>query len=240
MSAPKMHPFVTILRNCILILLSVNLLGCTLFKEQQAEPSETVLPAEVSYLLDVALKAEFGGSNNERVKKWADEMRVYLSDTVSTELQAEFTAIQTEINALAENFKMVRVEEPSLANFLIFVSDGETFAQYEPNARPLIKNNDGLVWIYWDNGFNITRGSMLVDITKLESLDCQKHILREELTQGLGLLNDTFDHPTSIFHQRYTCFPSYADIDLALLELFLSNKIQAGMNSNQVLAALGY
>lgn len=97
-----------------------------------------------------------------------------------------------------------------------------------------------MVWIYWDGGFNITRGSMLVDITKLDSLDCQKHILREELTQGLGLLNDTFDHPASIFYQRYTCFPSYADIDLALLELFLSNKIQAGMTSSQVLTALGY
>jgi hypothetical protein len=133
---------------------------------------------------------------------------------------------------------MIQVEERNTANFLIFVSDGETFAQYEPNARPYLSNNNGLVWIYWDGNYNITQGSMLVDITKLAELDCQKHILREELTQGLGLLNDTFDHPTSIFYQGYTCYPSYAEIDLELLEIFLSNKIKPGMSRAEAQEAL--
>lgn len=234
-----MYPFSRILRMCLSVGLLVFLMACNPQGEEAMIPKESLSPA-AKYMLDVALTAELGTNGSQRIKKWSSEMRVYFSDTVRTELKEEFKLIQSEINAISEDFRMVQVEERNAANFLIFVSDGETFAQYEPNARPFIENNDGLVWIYWDGGFNITRGSMLVDITKLDSLDCQKHILREELTQGLGLLNDTFDHPTSIFYQRYTCFPSYADIDLALLELFLSNKIQAGMTSSQVLTALGY
>ena len=32
----------------------------------------------------------------------------------------------------------------------------------------------------------------------------QKHVIREEITQSLGFLNDTYDYPESIFYQGYS------------------------------------
>ncbi|MEM6379116.1 MAG: hypothetical protein AAF705_12950, partial [Bacteroidota bacterium] len=154
MLAFKTHPIKVVLRICIWIIFGLNLAACSLQSSDNMEAPKPTVPTEVNYLLEVALKVEFGGTNRETVKKWPDQMRVYLSDTVSAELQAEFTSIQNELNGLTNDFEMVRVEQPSMANFIIFVSDGATYTNYEPNAKALVPTNDGLVWIYWDGGFN--------------------------------------------------------------------------------------
>lgn len=137
MAVHKMYPFSRILRTYFSVGLLVFLMACNPQGEEKIISKESLSPA-AKYMLDIALTAELGTNGSQRIKKWSTEMRVFISDTVGTELKEEFKLIQSEINAISEDFRMVQVEERNAANFIIFASNGETFAQYEPNARPFI------------------------------------------------------------------------------------------------------
>jgi hypothetical protein len=64
---------------------------------------------------------------------------------------------------------------------------------------------------------------MYVDIYRCESLDGQKHLLREELTQSLGLFNDSYKYENSIFQQRWTETTEYAPIDRVLIDMLYNH-----------------
>jgi hypothetical protein len=65
----------------------------------------------------------------------------------------------------------------------------------------------------------LTRGTMYVDIEKITKVDAKKHILREELTQSLGLPNDSYDYPESIFYQGWTETTEYTELDKELIQM---------------------
>jgi hypothetical protein len=64
---------------------------------------------------------------------------------------------------------------------------------------------------------------MYVDIYRCTKLDGQKHLLREELTQALGLFNDSYKYDNSIFQQSWTTTTDYAPIDVKLIEMLYNN-----------------
>ncbi|MDX1667205.1 MAG: DUF2927 domain-containing protein, partial [Saprospiraceae bacterium] len=99
-------------------------------------------------------------------------------------------------------------------------------------------NNFGLVWIYWSNQSQIYKGSMYVDISRVPDPACRKHLLREELTQSLGLLNDSFRYSESIFFQNWTCTDFYLDVDRKVLEYHFNPAIEEGMSRSEAEAVL--
>ena len=213
--------------RCFLLLILLILFGCAKDDMPNDEIAGELTDAE-KYLLDVCLGSEFGGASNV-VRKWTKDISIYLKHPGQLALVAEFEQIVQEINDLSSTIRLQRVLDEPAADFVIFFSDGATYVTHEPSAADFVDSNRGLVWIYWNNRSEIIRGSMYVDVVQVAELDCQKHLLREELTQGLGLLNDSFQYPTSIFQQSWTCHTAYDEIDRSLLSLFLSPEIMPGM-----------
>lgn len=198
-------------------------------------PPEEPLTAAQAYFLEVALGAEFGGP--ELTRKWVTDVRVFLPDTSHTLLLPEFDRVVTELNPLLHGVTIRRVFTRSQANLILYLGDGNTFArEYEPNARPFLNNNLGLFFAYWNSSLQINRANVFVDVVRTVGLDCQKHLLREELTQALGLMKDSERYPDSIFQQAYTCTTSYAAIDREVIALLYDPAMQTGWNRNQVLA----
>ena len=72
------------------------------------------------------------------------------------------------------------------------------------------------------------------DITQKE----RSHLIREELTQSLGLMNDSNKYKDSIFYQEWTDIAEYSEIDKAVIKLLYQKKIEPGMSKEQVLNAL--
>jgi hypothetical protein len=60
---------------------------------------------------------------------------------------------------------------------------------------------------------------MYVDIKRTKRDDAQKHLLREELTQALGLSNDSYDYPESIFYQGWTETTEYTELDKDVIRM---------------------
>jgi hypothetical protein len=93
----------------------------------------------------------------------------------------------------------------------------ETYNQFDPYSKKFTDNNWGLFIISGND--DIISGSMYVDVVRCNSEEGQKHLLREELTQSLGLKNDSYDYPKSIFYQGWTTTTEYAPIDRELIQM---------------------
>lgn len=217
--------------------LLLSFFGCSKDEEEQPTPSDS-LTAEQAYFLEVSLQNEFGSSPNV-IKKWTNDIKLFLPDTNYTILNKELYNIIAELNNLSTTTKIYRIDNQAEANFIVYFGSGTAYAEkYEPNAANYINNNFGLVWIYWNTGYEIYKGSIYVDVFRTTQQDCQRHLLREELTQGLGLLNDSFRYPESIFYQGWTCTTSYAEIDKKMIQYHLNPLIKPGMTRTRVIEIL--
>lgn len=211
--------------------------SCSKDQEEQATPKETLTAAQ-TYFLEVSLQNEFGSSSNV-IKKWVSDIKIFLPDTSYHDLNNELDNIIAELNDLSGTIKIYRVHNQAEANFIAFFGNGTTYAaQYEPNAANYVNANWGLVWIYWNSRYEIYKGSIYVDVFRTQEQACQRHLLREELTQGLGLLNDSDRYPQSIFYQPWTCTTDYAEIDKKLIQYHLNPLIKPGMTRAQVIEIL--
>ena len=214
-----------------------TILVIVLFQSCKQDDELTLDELSKEYFLEIAFGNEFtnGGSV---IRKWDDSIKIFLKNTSHSELVNECERIIEELNQLSQSITIERVLDESDANFVVFFSDKDTYADFEPNAEEYLNSNLGFVWIYWNSLSEIYSGSMYVDITRVDDINCQKHLLREELTQGLGLLNDSYLYSESIFYQNWTCTPLYAEIDKLVIKYLLDPKINAGMDKNQVMEIL--
>ncbi len=220
----------------ITVMLVLMCIGCAKEEEPIIEetPVENFRLSEAQqYYLEIALGTEFGNST-DRIKKWGADLRIFVSHEGEDELIEEFGKIIEDINSMSQSIKLFQVDRLALANAVVFLSDAATYAAYEPSAASIVESNWGAFWLMWNSGCMIDRGSMYVDITRVQELDCRKHLLREELTQMLGLMNDADSYDDSIFYQPWTCGPAYSDIDRELIEIHLDRRIEAGMTSSDV------
>jgi hypothetical protein len=60
------------------------------------------------------------------------------------------------------------------------------------------------------------------------------HLIREELTNGLGLMNDSWQYPESILYQGWTDVILYAPIDRAIIGLLYDSRLRPNMTKDQV------
>lgn len=197
----------------------------------------TLTQQERTAILQTILNAEFG--NQEiGVKKWETDLRIFLNNPEQTTLVEEFNRIIQEINALSATVKLKRVFSKSEANYVIFFSDRDTYARFEPGASDFLEGNFGLFWLRWNSDLIIDQGSMYVDVERTQDIACQKHILREELTQSLGMMNDHDGEKNSIFQKQWNCTTTYTDFDKKLIRFFLGKNIKPAMNLDKLVAFL--
>ena len=58
---------------------------------------------------------------------------------------------------------------------------------------------------------------------KCFEIQSQKHLLREELTQSLGLRNDSYTYPESIFYSNWTNTTEYTELDKSLIDMLYNH-----------------
>lgn len=213
----------------------------TLGQSCSPEPSQPELTAHqkevISYFNKVALGFEFGGAS-PITRKWVEDMLIFTGGEQNEVLKNELTKIVSEINDLtSDGFKVGVVEDSLVSNFYLYLGTGEDYAILYPSQSHLITGNFGLFSVSWDGNDNLNHGHMYVDTHRAKG-DAQKHLLREELTQSLGLARDASDYPESIFQQSWTTTTTYAPIDKELIRLLYHPRMKSGldeMKADQIL-----
>ncbi len=212
--------------------------GCS---PEETRPELTSYQKEViAYFNKIALGFEFG--NSDRItRKWVDDVILFAGGDQNKDLSAELDKIIVEINELAtDGFKITLVKDSLLSNYYLFLGPGEEYAKKYPAEAELVNSNFGLFNVSWDGFNNLNSGHMYVDTHRTDS-NAQKHLLREELTQSLGLARDAYDYPESIFQQSWTTTTTYASIDKELIRLLYHPEMKSGldeMKADQVLTAI--
>ncbi len=206
-----------------------------------SEPDESVVPRlseyneqVVAYFKDVALGFEFGTAS-PITRRWETNMRVFVGGQKDPALLAELDDVIQELNELTTtSFAIERVADTTQSNFYVYLGSGTSYARIFPSVANLVPSNFGLFSVFWDGSNRIFRGYMYVDLVRANPTE-QKHLLREELTQALGLARDSNRYPDSIFQQAFsTKTTEYAPIDRDLIRLLYHPEMRIGLDRNSV------
>ncbi len=198
--------------------------------EEEEESNLTAYQQDVvDYFKEVALGFEFG--NASRItRKWEVTMKIYVEGNASDELLAELDKIIAELDELTtDDFSIEFVDNFTESNYHIFFGSSSNYAALYPRIANLVESNWGLFSLYWDEANQLNRGHMYVDTRRANAVE-QKHLLREELTQSLGLAVDSNKYRESIFQAAWTRTTSYAEIDKELIRLLYHPDMTSGLN----------
>jgi hypothetical protein len=225
--------FRKILRFCLIVVLVA---ACSEDEPEKKGPTaydESV----VEYFNEIALGFEFG-SAPEVTRKWKTHMKIFVGGNKQQELMAELQTIIGEINTLAsDGFSASVVTDTLQSNFYIFLGSRADSAKKFPSLSNLVVSNWGLFNVSFDAYNKIYGGYMYVDTDRSNSFE-EKHLLREELTQSLGLAKDSNRYPDSIFQASWTATTEYSDIDKDVVRLLYHPAMLAGLERSKCVEVL--
>jgi len=168
----------------------------------------------LSYYNEVVMNSEFSGKMKKPFK-WTKDMKIYVDKTDENYLVDELNRIVNDLNLLIDPIQIKVVNSKDQANYFIYFGYYKDFEKkYNVVNSNLLESNWGFFEIYPNN-----TGIMYVDVIRTKEIDAQKHLLREELTQSLGLLNDSWKYPQSIFYQGWTTTTEYSSIDKEIIKM---------------------
>ncbi len=124
-------------------------------------------------------------------------------------------------------------EEPAPCSLTVHFVPRCQFSEYIPSAVP---GNVGYFVTYWNDKDEIVSAIALIasDADQAERVHC----IREEITQALGPMRDSFKYPDSIFYQPWSLVSHFSGMDKALIRTLYGPSIRPGMNAAQVRRAL--
>jgi len=180
------------------------------------DPTKEFSSEAKEYFNKVAYGNEFN-SGNTSLKKWNQDVKIYVVGDKRDYLMSELKDIVSELNGLISTINITIVSNESDANLIVLFGSAQEYNEFESNSVGYTDQNQGLFIVYGRE--ELTHATMYVDVERTSTNDGQKHLLREELTQSLGLCNDSYDYPESIFYQGWTETTEYTEIDKELIQM---------------------
>lgn len=186
----------------------------------------------VDYFLEIAMGSEWGSSGNV-VRKWTGPVRIGVQGNPTREDEQALNDVIAELNTLIEDDRVTLTLDNRNPNVLVRFVPESQFRSIEPNYRP---RNLGFFWLEWNNQ-SIANARILISTTGVTQQE-RSHLIREELTQVMGLMRDSYNYADSIFYQRWTDVTEYAAIDREVIRLLYQPTITFGMSQREVSAEI--
>jgi len=199
---------------------------------------------EIAYFKEIAFGVDFQSRMNapewtpdkEYIIKWEEDVEVVVWGFVTPEDYAEIDRILAELDELIPSLSISRIEDVDLGDLNVGIVPLDEFAEYAPTEFVIGDELRGDGTVAEIDGV-IDWAQVLVDWDR--PYEERRSILREEITQTLGLVNDSWSYPDSTFYQgvenRRT---EFSDLDKALIRLLYEDEIKPEMTLED-LEALG-
>ena len=203
-------------------------------KSQKADLAKRkYTPEEISYFMEIALGAEFSendfSENSNIIRKWQGDLRIKVIGSPTSEDLKTLRTVINQINNLASGIELKIVDDrPNVKIHFVPVSE---FSRYEPNYQP---GNYGYAWTNCNENNIIYSANILITTTGVNQKE-RSHLIREELTQSLGLLKDSYKYENSIFYQPWTDTYEYSQLDKTVIQILYRPEIRPGMTKSQVM-----
>lgn len=185
----------------------------------------------LDYLTEVGFGDEYQ-SSPAVLHKWTRDVGIGIQGAPTPADLATVNQVVAELNRLLSGLELEVTDGISdgVADIEIHFAPESGFAAMEPKYQPV---NMGFFRVWMDRDGAIYRGRILIaseGITQAE----RSHLIREELTQSLGLFKDSRRYPDSIFYRGWTATGKYASIDSPTIRLLYLPQLLPGMTRAEV------
>ncbi|WP_428741415.1 DUF2927 domain-containing protein [Tenacibaculum sp.] len=224
-------------KSIILLIIILIVFSTWVYKSEEKYIPTDYEISVINYFNEIAIKSEYF-DNPERVTKWRKPMNlfIYKEAELSKQMELIYSTIKTINSIASDGFKIEIIEDYKDASAVLYLCDKNKVKELAPNFYKLIEDSvnyeyTGFSYIEFKlTNFVINKALIFVD-TEV-SINEQKHSIVEELTQSLGLSNDSNKYSDSIFYesdsiQEKTGF-SYSKMDIALIKYLYAPKMKPG------------
>ncbi len=183
----------------------------------------------MEYFQEIAFGSEWGESDYP-IRKWNIDPRIKVYGNPS---EADMTAVKntiSDVNQLQDHIELKLVDtEPNIKIYFVPLED---FSEYQEDPK---EGNWGLFYYWWEPGNYVIDEAKILISTDKPTQSARSHLVREELTQSLGLPRDSYSYPESMFFQEYTTVTEYTDLDEKLIQMLYEDEIKAGMTVEEAI-----
>jgi hypothetical protein len=198
----------------------------------QVTPEPHAYPqAAYDYFAEVALGSEYGASSAV-IRKWSQDLNIAIHGDPTPEDHQTLKDVVADLNALIGTVE-VTVGGPN-ANVDVYFVPEDRFADVQPEYIPV---NLGFFYVWWDETGGITQAEILISTTEITQEE-RNHLIREELTQAMGLMRDSYTYEDSMFYQAWTRTQEYSDLDEAIIEMLYLPEVESGMDATEATSAI--
>ena len=167
----------------------------------------------IEYYNEIAGKSEYGDSSHKFVK-WKGDVKIFFDFENNDSIKEYTKIIINELNNLIDPITISITKDKKEANAFIYFCD---FSEYKKKTNITINGKFlGFVGtvIYQSRIY----ASHIFINERLSGIEL-KSVLREEITQSLGFLNDSWEYPESVFYQGGCNTNKFSEIDKAIIKL---------------------
>lgn len=168
-----------------------------------------------SYYQEISSKSEYGIKKEKC--KFLKDVKIFVQGNPDDTMNFELNKIISELDTIIEKIKFSVTDNKDSANIFIYFGTKDEYSKINKTASPYLENNYGLFLSHHLNG-EIKKSYIFIDMERTSKNNVRKHLLREELTQSLGLGNDSNKYPDSIFYQDWSTVTSYSKLDIEIIK----------------------
>ena len=171
----------------------------------------------VEYFDEVAMGTE-DGRRYDHITRYTTDVKIYMEGHQPQYIVDELNSIVSELNGIINTVDVQVTNSKSDANMVISIGSLDKIK----NEYPVFKNT---MYENANAGFSIgmNYSNVFLNTNNIRSVQHAKHVLREELTQAMGLMNDSYKYPESVFYEGVSEVTEYAPIDRELIDILYNN-----------------
>ncbi|MFT5685764.1 MAG: hypothetical protein ACI8RZ_006718 [Myxococcota bacterium] len=152
------------------------------------------------HVLSVLTSSEFGSSRSRTVR-WDHSPALAIIGGTPQQRQLAEDISQTLSEAIAP-LSIHLTDDPDAADIrLYFDRPGALREIAIEEGFTFVPGNSGLFWCWWDLRGRLTQTVILIEDTSAANSSWMQHLMLEEMTQSLGLMNDSTLFPQSLFYE---------------------------------------
>jgi hypothetical protein len=179
-----------------------------------------------SYFNEIARYDEYTHSLKP-ITKYTSSVNVYIRQTYTVEKEylKEIKKVFKELTKLCPSLIINYVDREEDANFIIIFGSFDYLYEIYPKCMKFGPNYYAGGIIEYNKSINnissIVKTVTVFNFNKGNStytIENYFHFIREEITQGLGLINDSWKYPESIFYQDYSKTISFSELDKEIIK----------------------
>jgi len=181
---------------------------------------------EIEYFTEIAMGTEYG-NNTQVIRKWDSDVRIKINGNPNEKDLEALNQVISDINEIIGdkiNISLVRTNQNIDINFVPLSKFSICNA---------VSGNYGYFNCKWRNDV-IYECNICIATDDILLQEERAHMIREEITQSLGLMKDSLRYRDSIFYQGWTQTQRYSELDKKMIEILYSDDIRPGMRKEEV------